>query len=116
MKTPLLAVVLALTFPSFAARTPEMLLSAVPEPCTDEAYLRSNETGNRTEWGNPYRQRTEVIEELITNEARGGKGRFLPKIEEFLRAFPGMPTPTAFGVALKEISQARIACTFSLSK
>lgn len=94
MKHLFLSIVFAVTFSSFAARSPEALLSAVPEPCTDQAYLLFNETGNRTEWGRPYVQRTEVIEELIAHEAREGKGRFLPKLTEFLEAILAMRTWT----------------------
>lgn len=80
--------------PSVFGYSAEELLEAVPAECSDEAYLRFNETGNRTEWGKPYGQRTTVIEQLIDAEEKEGKGRFLPKLAEFLEALLAMRTWT----------------------
>lgn len=78
------------------AYTPEELLKAAPAECSDAAYLKFVETGDRQEWGKPYGQRTSVLEGLVNAQAAepADSKRFIPKIAEFLDAICEMKTWT----------------------
>ena len=58
---------------------------AVPE-CPDEMYLEYSKTGNRRDYQIPYNARINNAQTLATAECLENKGRFLPKLGEYLEA------------------------------
>ena len=57
----------------------------VPD-CPDELYLEFSRNGNRTRYQKPYGHRTGNLSTLTLAECLEGKGRFLPKIREYVEA------------------------------
>lgn len=62
-----------------------LLTSPVPE-VPDEYFLDFTRNGNRTRFQKPYFLRTTNLTKLAFGEALERKGRFLPKIQEYLKA------------------------------
>lgn len=69
-----------------AVRNAEKLLSHPIPDLTDELYLDFSRTGNRTRWQSVARQRHRRIPVLVLAECIEDRGRFLPAIEEAMRA------------------------------
>ena len=63
----------------------KLLEQPIPE-LTGELYLDFSRTGNRTRWQNVARQRHRRIPVLVLAECIENRGRFLPAIEEAIRA------------------------------
>ena len=60
-----------------------ILLQAVPE-CPDELYLEYSKTGNRRDYELPYNRRINNAQTLAVAECFENKGRFVPKLCEYL--------------------------------
>ncbi|MFH0944799.1 MAG: heparinase [Planctomycetota bacterium] len=74
--------------PAFAgvvARAEKLLGQPMPE-LTDELYLQFSKTGNRTNWQSVAGRRHGRIPELALAECLENRGRFLPALEEAIRA------------------------------
>ena len=70
---------------SLVAKAERILLQAVPE-CPDEMYLEYSKTGVRRDYQIPYAARINNAQTLATAECLENKGRFLPKLCEYLEA------------------------------
>ena len=66
-------------------RAERMLVQPIPE-CPDEMYLEYSKTGNRRDYQIPYKARIENAQTLATAECLENKGRFVPKLCEYLEA------------------------------
>ena len=62
-----------------------LLRQTVPE-CPDEMYLEYSKTGNRRDYQIPYAARIGNAQTLATAECLENKGRFIPKLSEYLEA------------------------------
>lgn len=60
-------------------------LEAVPE----ELYLQFSQTGNRTNYQNAYARRNSGLNRAVLAECFENQGRFIPRIEEHLKAYFG---------------------------
>ncbi|NCO37573.1 MAG: heparinase [Armatimonadetes bacterium CG_4_10_14_3_um_filter_66_18] len=65
----------------------EKLLSQPIPELPDDLYLDFSKTGNRTRWQRVNSQRDRFLNPLVLAECLENKGRFLPKLEELVRAF-----------------------------
>ena len=63
------------------------LLESHPEECPDSLYLEFSRNGNRTHYQEKLFQRGKDLRELIDIEKAEGKGRFVPKIAEYLESY-----------------------------
>lgn len=70
------------------ARAEETLSQPIPE-VTDERYLDFSRNGNRADYEEPFCAREENLGELLLAECLENKGRFLPKIVEYVEAMCG---------------------------
>lgn len=65
----------------------EALLQQPIPDLPDDLYLDFSRTGNRTRWQSVNSRRQAFLNPLVFAECLENKGRFLPKLEELLRAF-----------------------------
>jgi len=68
------------------AKAEKIIQSPVPE-CPDELYLLFTKTGNRDKYQKPYFDRQAYLQTLAFAEKMEGKGRFLPKMAEYIESF-----------------------------
>ena len=66
-------------------RAENIISMQVPE-CPDSLYLEFTKNGNRTHYQAPYFQRTVNLKALVIAECLENKGRFMPKIVEYVDA------------------------------
>ena len=71
------------------AKARALLAQPIPD-CTDELYLLTTRTGNRTEYQKVYFDRQAMLRELCAAERVERKGAYLARIEELLEAFCAM--------------------------
>lgn len=74
------------TFQDVIPTAERFLTQAVPD-LPDDLYLDFSRTGNRTRWQKVNSRRQAFLSPLVLAECLENRGRFLPKIEEVLRAF-----------------------------
>ena len=67
-------------------RKAESILKLPVPDCPDSLYLEYSKTGNRSDYQFPYHARTGNAQTLATAECLENKGRFLPKLCEYLEA------------------------------
>lgn len=72
-------------FRDVVAKAEELLPEAIPD-ATDELYLDFSRTGNRTRYQQVWRQRRGRLSALVLAECLENRGRFLPAIEDTVRA------------------------------
>ena len=73
------------------AKARKLLAQPIPD-CTDDLYLLTTRTGNRSEYQKVYFGRTTMLRELCAAERAEGKGEFVARIEELLDALCSMRT------------------------
>ena len=67
----------------FIKKAERILNQPIPE-CSDELYLEYSKTGIRTDYQIPYNQRISHAKTLAVAECLENKGRFIPKLCEYL--------------------------------
>ncbi|MGN0846851.1 MAG: hypothetical protein ACI4RA_05645 [Kiritimatiellia bacterium] len=72
----------------------EALLNQPVPDAPDAEYLEFTQTGNRTHYQKSLGRRNAAFAHLVTAECLEGKGRFLPKIVEYVDAFCAMKSWT----------------------